>query len=147
MLMLMMVTVMTVAAASIARAADEQVVVNVPFSFIVGTALLPEGTYTVKEVSTDLNVVSIQSNDGRHSALAWTIPVAADGTATQPEVVFEKFGSRYFLAWRGQSLCCDRSFAGMLAAVSAVSRNHEWPPRITDCLISSKLATCVGRCD
>jgi hypothetical protein len=89
---------MAVVTASIARAAEDQVVVRVPFSFIVGDTRLPAGAYIVKEMSEDLSVVSIASMDGRHSVLTMTIALPGDEAAVQPEVVFEKFGGQYFLA-------------------------------------------------
>lgn len=82
-----------------ARADDEiiETSLKVPFSFIVGDVRLPAGDYTVREVSTGEDVLEIVSVDGHHVALASTIP-GASGPEDQTQLVFQKFGSDYFLA-------------------------------------------------
>src|SRR5262245_5427924 len=98
----MLVTIATAAmaggVASIARADEDQIVVNVPFSFIVGDTRMPAGPYIVKEMPEAPSVLSIASKDGRHYALTMTIPIRADEAGTQPELVFEKYADQYFLA-------------------------------------------------
>jgi hypothetical protein len=89
---------MAVGIAPIARADEDQLVVNVPFSFIVGDTRLPAGSYIVKEMSENTSVLSIASKDGRHYVLTMTIPLRADEAAAQPELVFEKYADQYFLA-------------------------------------------------
>ena len=84
--------------ASIARAEDDQIVVKVPFAFIVGDSLLPAGDYVVREMSGAPSVVSIASADGRQFAYTPTIPLSSEQSPAKPELLFEKFGSRYFLA-------------------------------------------------
>jgi hypothetical protein len=89
-----------VACASVARA-DELIVTNakVPFAFIVGDMRLPAGDYAVEEMGVGSPVVAIVSADGEKAALTLTIPWSSLGEATaQPELLFEKFGSEYFLS-------------------------------------------------
>jgi len=89
-----------VGSASAARA-DERIVTNakVPFAFIVGDVRLPAGDYDVQEMADGSPVVAIVSADGKKAALTLTIPWSSMGeTAAQPELLFEKFGSEYFLA-------------------------------------------------
>lgn len=84
--------------APVARADEGQIVVNVPFSFIVGDTRMPAGSYIVKEMPEAASVLSIASKDGRHYALTMTIPLRSDEVAVQPELVFEKYADQYFLA-------------------------------------------------
>jgi hypothetical protein len=83
------------ASASVGHAQD-RIVANVPFAFIVGNAQLPAGNYVVTERFDDPTIVTIVSEDGRHVANTLTI---AGGSGSQPQasLVFEKFEGRYFL--------------------------------------------------
>lgn len=88
---------MAIGAVSVARAED-RVVANVPFAFIVGNVRLPAGSYVVREdMSTGAGVVAIQSADGRRSVVTLTIPYVPDRAPAHPELVFEKFNDQYFL--------------------------------------------------
>lgn len=87
----------TIGSASLAHA-EERVIVNVPFAFIVGDRQLPAGKYIVKDVSEGPDVLAIQSTDGRKVVCAMTIPASVKDSATQPELIFEKFSSHYFLS-------------------------------------------------
>jgi hypothetical protein len=88
--------VMAIGSASAARA-DELLVANVPFSFIVGNMQLPAGKYVVKEMEEGTNALAIASPDGRQFACTLSIHAVADN-ASRPELVFEKFDQHYFLA-------------------------------------------------
>jgi len=81
--------------ASVARA-QERIVANVPFAFMVGKTQLPAGSYIVEERFDDPSVVTIASEDGRHVAMTLTI---AGSSESQPQasLVFEKFEDQYFL--------------------------------------------------
>src|SRR5262245_15208900 len=87
-----------VVGASRARA-DEIVLTNlkVPFAFMVGDVRLPAGDYSVREASMAEDVLEIVSADGRHLALASTIPATPD-KADRTQLVFQKFGNDYFLS-------------------------------------------------
>ena len=84
-----------VAIASPARA-DDRLVANVPFEFIVGHVRLPAGNYVVSETSTPA-VLSIENVDRRHKILFLT---NADGgkAPAQPELVFKRYEGQLFLA-------------------------------------------------
>ena len=92
------VAAIVVVGASRARA-DEIVLTNlkVPFSFMVGDVRLPAGNYTVREASMGEDVLEMVSADGRHSALASTIP-GTPGRDDKTQLVFQKFGNDYFLS-------------------------------------------------
>ena len=86
------------ATAATARA-DERIVANVPFSFVVGDVRLPAGKYVVKTISDeDPGVWAIASADGRQSVLITTIRASSPTTTATPELVFDKFDNQYFLA-------------------------------------------------
>jgi hypothetical protein len=70
---------------------------NVPFDFTVNKATLPAGEYTVRP-SNMQGVISIQSADGRKSAVVITIPVQARTRPDQALLVFHRYGDQYFLA-------------------------------------------------
>jgi hypothetical protein len=83
--------------AAVARA-DERVVVNIPFSFIVGTTELPAGEYVITEDYADNeNVLAIESTDGRQAVYALSIAATAP-RPSHSELTFEKFENRYFLS-------------------------------------------------
>jgi hypothetical protein len=89
-----------VGSASAARA-NELIVTdaNVPFAFIVGNVRLPPGDYVVQEMAQGSPMVAIVSADGKKAALTLTIPWSSpDEAAAQPALLFEKFGSEYYLA-------------------------------------------------
>ena len=87
----------TIGSAALAHA-EERVIVNVPFAFIVGDRQLPAGNYVVKDVSEGSGVLAIQSTDGRKVVCTMTIPTSMNDTASQPELIFEKFSNHYFLS-------------------------------------------------
>ena len=73
--------------------------VNIPFQFYAGDAKLPPGKYTIHTVdSTDLTVMEISSADGSASALFVVRDAEANSTPAKSELIFNKYGNRYFLA-------------------------------------------------
>jgi len=92
------VGLLAIAGAATARADDDAIVAKVPFSFVVGKAHMPAGTYIVKPASDDLRVVVIESTDRRQAAFSLTVPLASDVRVAAPELVFEKRDDQYFLA-------------------------------------------------
>src|SRR5262245_33200683 len=77
--------------------ADARILTTVPFAFIAGDKALPSGNYVVKEISAGSGAVEIVSADGKQFATTLTVPVAYD-SPSHTELVFEKFGNRYFLS-------------------------------------------------
>lgn len=73
---------------------------NVPFDFTVGNKLLPSGTYTIKNESSQMIV--IQSHDKPISVLSL---VTADGKKAPNggKLVFHNYGGQYFLS----EILCD----------------------------------------
>ncbi len=72
--------------------------VNVPFQFHVGSAKLPAGKYTIRLLDdSDLTVMEISSADGSTSALFQVQAADTNSTPAKSELIFNKYGNRYFL--------------------------------------------------
>jgi hypothetical protein len=93
--MALMTAAVLAAGATTARA-DERIVANVPFPFIVGNTTLPAGSYTVTEKSME-GVLAISSADGRDVVTILTIPSSSDTEPSDAQLVFKKFENHYFL--------------------------------------------------
>jgi hypothetical protein len=74
-------------------------VVNVPFQFYAGDAKLPAGDYRI-HVLDDSNPteMEITSADGSTSTLFQVRDTDVNATPGKDELVFNKYGNRYFLA-------------------------------------------------
>jgi len=72
---------------------------KIPFQFHVGNAKLPAGEYRIHLLDdSDLTVMEITSADGSTSALFQVQNTDANATPAKTELVFNKYGNRYFLA-------------------------------------------------
>ena len=72
--------------------------VTIPFQFHVGNAKLPPGKYIIHTLdNTDLKVMEISSEDGSTSALFDVRDAEANSRPAKSELIFNKYGSRYFL--------------------------------------------------
>jgi hypothetical protein len=81
--------------------AQSYVKANVPFTFNVGAAQLPAGTYEIMALSQSRNVIIIRDPETRASALSIA---RSEGTRnTESKLVFDRIGSHYFLTevWKG----------------------------------------------
>ena len=75
------------------------VVVNVPFDFQVGNNKLPAGKYVIHTPDdSDSTVMQIRSADGSTSAFFQVQSVDAKSVPAKDELIFKKYGNRYFLA-------------------------------------------------
>ncbi len=73
--------------------------VNVPFEFHAGDAKLPAGKYTIHTLdSSDTRVMEISSADGSTSALFEVKDAESNSAPIKSELIFNKYGNRYFLA-------------------------------------------------
>ena len=85
------------AVASQAQATD-QVVVNVPYEFVVGTKTLPAGTYTVRRTSSNnVAALSITSFENRAGVLLIATEVSP-ATEGNPTLSFQVEGNQHFLS-------------------------------------------------
>jgi hypothetical protein len=72
--------------------------VNVPFQFQAGNTKLPAGKYIIHVLDdSNLQVIEISSADGSTSALFEVEPAEASSTPAKTELIFNKYGNRYFL--------------------------------------------------
>ena len=73
--------------------------VNIPFQFHAGNAKLPAGKYRIHMLDdSDLTVMEIISADGSTSALFQVQESDANSAPAKSELIFNKYGNRYFLA-------------------------------------------------
>src|ERR1700676_3751878 len=73
--------------------------VNIPFQFHAGNAKLPPGNYIIRMLdNSDLTIMEISSADGTTSALFQVQDAEANSTPAKSELIFNKYGNRYFLA-------------------------------------------------
>jgi hypothetical protein len=72
---------------------------DIPFQFHAGNAKLPPGKYTIHMLeNTDLTVMEIISVDNSTSALFEVGRTQASSAPAKSELIFNKYGNRYFLA-------------------------------------------------
>jgi hypothetical protein len=72
---------------------------NIPFQFHAGNAKLPAGKYRIHMLdNSDLTVMEISSVDGSTSALFQVQETEANSQPAKSELIFNKYGDRYFLA-------------------------------------------------
>lgn len=76
----------------------DQIVVTIPFEFVVGGKTLPAGTYKVNRVTdTDRGVLILHSFENRTSVLV--LPSQVEGrSADNVHVSFDRVGGQYFLS-------------------------------------------------
>jgi len=73
--------------------------VNIPFQFHAGSSKLPPGKYIIHMVdNSNLTVMEISSADGSTSALFDVESAEANSAPAKNELIFNKYGNRYFLA-------------------------------------------------
>jgi hypothetical protein len=86
-----------------ARTASAQIIgdleVNIPFQFHAGNTKLPAGKYRIHVLDdSDLTIMEITSVDGSTSALFQVQDAEANSAPAKSELIFNKYGNRYFLA-------------------------------------------------
>jgi len=85
------------AAAARAQAID-QIIVNVPYDFVVSGKTLPAGTYRVNRLNDrDLTELEITGVDNRAGALLRSSEVSSS-REDNPTVSFQRVGDQYFLS-------------------------------------------------
>ena len=72
--------------------------VDIPFQFHAGNTKLPAGKYRIHVLDdSDLTVMEITSVDGSTSALFQVQESDANSAPAKSELIFNKYGNRYFL--------------------------------------------------
>ena len=73
--------------------------VTVPFQFYAGNAKLPAGKYILHMLdNSDQRIMEISTADGSTSALFEVEDAEANSAPPKSELIFNKYGNRYFLA-------------------------------------------------
>jgi len=73
--------------------------VNIPFQFYAGSTKLPAGDYVVHMLDqSDLKIMEISNADGSTSALFEVEDAQSNSEPRKSELIFNKYGNRYFLA-------------------------------------------------
>ena len=86
---LLLTTALSTYAQSLVKAA-------VPFAFTVGRTEMPAGTYEISSVSR--SVITIRDANTGKAILSFVGSERAHGSNGLPQLVFRKYGSRYFLS-------------------------------------------------
>lgn len=68
------------------------------FPFTAGNTKLPAGTYTIKRMLDEEEVLEISSADGKTSAMFETLLTELPRQADRGEIVFKKYGDSYVLS-------------------------------------------------
>jgi hypothetical protein len=76
--------------------------VHIPYNFTVADHSMPAGMYNIYTV-TSQGLVRITNVDGKHTAIVNTRTKYANSAAPAAHLVFDQYGSEYFLAqiWTG----------------------------------------------
>jgi hypothetical protein len=92
------------AAAVAVHAQDKSITVNVPFSFYMGSSLMPQGAYRVSEFANG-TVVRIAAAQGSAAKTVTTLDLVGKKEAEPARLVFHCYGNDYFLAeiWTGDT--------------------------------------------
>ena len=69
---------------------------DIPFSFQMGKAVLPAGTYFVHETNTGL--ITLRESTGKGGAARLTIPTSRSKMSDNGILQFTRYGDSYFLA-------------------------------------------------
>ena len=95
----------SMAVTQVARAQDAMVV-DIPFAFTAGNAMLPAGEYRVQKLDRNSAVLLVHCWDAKASALVITNAAQAKETQTESKLVFNRYGNRYFLSqvWNAGSI-------------------------------------------
>ena len=78
--------------------AQEPLVVNIPFDFVVGGKTLPAGEYSVKTTGPERTLLLIDRKDAYASVFMGTNAIIASEPKSESKLVFNRYGDRYFLS-------------------------------------------------
>jgi hypothetical protein len=91
--------VLMLAASAVFAQSQRGTIVNIPFAFNVGEKTLPAGEYTVQPYRRDSDKVwLIQSQEQHAATFVMTIPVRSNTTHEEGQLIFNRYGDRYFLS-------------------------------------------------
>jgi hypothetical protein len=91
---------------------------TVPFDFTVGNKLLPSGTYTIKQGSS--NVIVIRSYDKPIAAMS-LVNQSGHTASNGGKLLFHRYGDRYFLS----EILCDQADLDVQLPLSKAEKRTE----------------------
>jgi hypothetical protein len=108
--MLMVTLALAAASAVVANGqAQQRLVAQVPFDFVVGDKVLRAGEYHVNSMNDSGNAIVIRNNDG-DSAIRSSYTAERSDKQLRAKLVFHRYGSTYFLSqiWMaGEATGCE----------------------------------------
>jgi len=87
--------VLTLGGLPAAAQGKKSLIVNAPFSFTVEQQRMPAGTY---QILVEHGWLQIRSADSKNAAMVLTLPVSGKAPEGVGQVVFNRYGNRYFLS-------------------------------------------------
>jgi hypothetical protein len=79
--------------------AQQVMLVDVPFSFVAGSATLPAGAYAVGATGPSHTILQIKGqNDPNDAAILPTYAAQRNTPKPKPTLVFHRYGNQYFLS-------------------------------------------------
>jgi len=94
MLILLGLIVPVTAGAQIAN----RIIFSTSFPFSVGNTKFPPGSYTIRPLEDDEEIMEITAADGKTSAMFETMMAEMPRTPSKGEIVFKKYGENYVLS-------------------------------------------------
>ncbi|HTX42851.1 MAG TPA: hypothetical protein VMD25_13530 [Acidobacteriaceae bacterium] len=80
-----------------ASAQNTAVQATIPFYFVVGSTVLPSGTYVITAISDSPKILLIRNKDQWKFATIVTTQAGTEAGAGDGELVFNRYGDDYFL--------------------------------------------------
>lgn len=77
---------------------DDEMEINVPFTFMAGQTQLPPGQYILNWNNPDERVIELRSADGRTGVFVEFEPVQTENVPARSKLIFDKIGNQNFLA-------------------------------------------------
>jgi hypothetical protein len=87
--------ILTLGALGTTAQGKKSLILNTPFSFMVEQQKMPAGTY---QILVEHGWLQIRSADRKTAVLALTLPVSGKAPEGIGQVVFNRYGNRYFLS-------------------------------------------------
>jgi len=98
-LFIALVLALTIGASKAKAQITDELEVNIPFQFHAGDTKLPAGEYRIHVLDdADPSAMEITSADGSTSAVFQVQNTDANAESDNTELIFNKYGNRYFLA-------------------------------------------------
>lgn len=97
----LMLMILPVLAAAQQLGPTDHIVANVPFQFMLGTKVVPAGTYIVQPTSQGAWDVNIQNPAAKVSAAFMVTPDESKTSREGYSLIFHKYGENYFLTGIG----------------------------------------------